>query len=118
MKSMLFAALMILSQASFAAIIGSDYDSRHQNVIEKAVKSDCGYLRDLTYVSSKQVVVHVDQGIRDVNFTTILTGVSRIDQGVFDNYKVIVKSNYADMYDHSTANWGAYSVESVQCIQE
>jgi hypothetical protein len=115
MKTALFVFSMISFQVASAAIGGSDYHSRHQEIIEKFIRSECGIMRDLHQISSQEKVIVIDQGIRDVEYVTVLSGVQRIDQGIFDSYKIKVKSEFHDMYDHSSNDWGAYSVSSVTC---
>ena len=115
MKTTILALALILSQASFAAISASKFEARHNNVIETAVTENCGYFRDLTVVETKSESIRVDNGITDVKYTTVLTGVQRMDQNIFDTFEITVESEYADMYDHTTQNWGAYSVTSVSC---
>jgi hypothetical protein len=109
--------VLFLSQVSFAAITGSDYEPRHQALIENVVAVACagGYVGKLTQVSSLVVEDRVDNGIVDRYFTTELGYNVRIDQGVYDYYRVTVKSLLADAYDHETKNWGIYSIESVVC---
>jgi hypothetical protein len=38
-----------------------------------------------------------------------------MDQNIFDEYQIVVESEYADMYDHVNQTWGAYFVNSVKC---
>lgn len=119
MKTMLSAALMILSTESFASIINSDYEKRHQQVIESAIASECQIIvKNLTQILSKEEVIRVDNGVEDIHFTTVLKGLRKIDQGVFDNYKITVKSTYSDSYDHNSGDWGAYTVQSIKCEME
>lgn len=115
MKTLMALLVVVASQVSVAAINYSNYEERHQQLIENAVERNCGYAGTLEQVNSQEVVDQVDQGIRDVYYTTTLKMTVRVDQGVFDNYTVIVKSQFADMYDHVTKNWGVYSVDNVHC---
>ncbi len=115
MKTTILALTLILSQASFAAIAESTYEVRHNGIIENAITENCGYFRDLTVVEAKSESIRIDNGITDVKFTTVLTGLQRLDQNIFDEFEITVESEYADMYDHSTQNWGAFSVSSVSC---
>lgn len=118
MKKVLVVLSLALSQVSFAAITGSTLESRHATIVEKAIVENCGYFRDLTELSSKKTLIHVDNGITDAKFTTVLTGLQRLDQNIFDKYTITVESEYADMYDHSAQDWGAFSVTSVNCSME
>jgi hypothetical protein len=115
MKTTIIALSLLVSQVSFAAIINSTYAVRHQQVIKQAIERNCGFLGDLTQVSSKEKVIQIDQGIRDVHYTTVLSGFQLIDQGVFDDYRITIKSEYADHYDHDARDWGHFSVTSVKC---
>jgi VIT1/CCC1 family predicted Fe2+/Mn2+ transporter len=118
MKKMLLLTSLLLSQVSFAAISESKLELRHQALIENAIDANCGSFRELTEVNTSEVVIQIDQGIRDIKYTTVLTGLQRMDQNIFDRFAIIVESEYADMYDHSTQNWGAYSVTKVSCRME
>lgn len=114
--SMILTLAMTLSfSTSFAAIEASDYELRHLNKIEAAIAKECFLRGSFSQVSSKVTEIIVDQGIRDLSFLTVFTHRDWIDQGVFDDYKVTVESDYADMYDHDEANWGSYSVSRVSC---
>lgn len=115
MKKMLVALSVVFSQVSFASIADSKYEARHLNIIETSIVKNCGNFKNLTQVDSKEKVIVIDQGIRDVQFTTTLTGLKRVDQTIFDEYEIVVESEYADMYDHNSQNWGAYNVTSVTC---
>jgi hypothetical protein len=118
MKKILLVLSLVISNISFAAIANSKYEARHQSLILEAIGTNCGNLRELNQIEATEDVVVVDQGIRDVKFTTVLTGLYKIDQNVFDQYKITVESNYADMYDHSAKDWGVFSVSSVNCVME
>lgn len=111
-----FLVFLIISQHSFAAIYHSNYDARHLSVIEEAISQQCTVNTDaLIQKSDSAEVINVDQGIKDINFTTLLETQVRVDQNIFELKKIVVKSHYADMYDHQSQNWGFYSVESVNC---
>lgn len=114
MKSILILFVLLLSNTCFAAIVDSTYDLRHQSLIEQAVQT-CGYNGIVTQLSSEEVVVDVDQGVQDVYYTTMLSVKVGIDQYLYDEYRVRVTSEYADMYDHSAADWGFYSITSTNC---
>ena len=118
MKKMLLLTSLLLSQVSFAAISESKLELRHQALIEKAIDANCGSFRELTEVNTSEVVIQIDQGIRDIKYTTVLTGLQRLDQNIFDRYEIVVESEYADMYDHSAQDWGAYNVTKVSCRME
>jgi hypothetical protein len=110
MKSLVFVATVLVSQMALSAIKFSNYEQRHQEVIEKAILRDCGLSGLVIQLSSDEEVINVDQGIRDVNYTTeIMVRVGLVQ------HPVTVKSAYADMYDHANKNWGVYSVEQVSC---
>lgn len=115
MKSLFLILALTSTKLSFASIADSKYEERHQLTIEKAITSGCGHFRDLVQVASSEEVIEVDQGIHDVKFKTILSGLQRLDQNIFDRYTITVESQYADMYDHESKNWGVYSVDSVFC---
>ena len=107
---------LLLSQSSFAGIYHSNYDPRHLAVIEETVGRVCGISTDaLIQKSELSEIVKVDQGITDMNYTTVLETQLRLDQNIFEIKKMVVKSYYSDMYDHQAKDWGVYSVESVNC---
>jgi len=110
----LFIGLLLVGSAS-AEIINSNYDVRLNNAIETAITNECNEMDDLTLVSSKVEEDHVDQGITDLKYTTVLSGQQRYDQNIFDQYKIVVESEYADIYDHSTGKYGWYYVKNVEC---
>lgn len=114
MKALILIGVLILSKTGFAAIADSNYELRHQAAIEQAITT-CGFSGVATQLSSEEVVVNVDQGIRDVLYTTVLSVRVPMDQYLFDDYRVSVKSEFADMYDHNAADWGVYSVTSINC---
>lgn len=115
MKKTLLILALTMTSTAFAAIPNSKYEDRHQVAIEKAISKNCGNFRDLVQVGSTEEVIMIDNGIRDIKYKTILTGLQRLDQNIFDSYTISVESNYADMYDHEAREWGAYSVDSVFC---
>jgi hypothetical protein len=71
--------------------------------------------RSLTLLKTTEQVVQVDQGVRDVYYNSQFTMSVRIDNGVFDQYTVTVKSAVFDQYDHKNATWGAFQVLEVSC---
>ncbi len=114
----LFFVFLMLSTSLFAGIPGSSFEKRHQDLIVKAIDSQCGILRNLEQLSSEQKIIVIDQGIQDVEYSTVLRGFMLLDQGVFDSYIVTVKSEFGDFYDHDARDWGHYSVSSVRCEVE
>ncbi len=100
---------------ALGSIQGSPFSSRHQEVITKAVEIDCGAAFQLNYLSHSQIDERVDQGIIDTRFRTKLEMIVRVDQGVFDFYRVVVHSSYFSQFDHAQKDWGHYSVDSVTC---
>ena len=115
MKTTIALVTLLLTQTSFATIINSKYEPRHLSEISRAIIEECGHFYKIEQLESKEEVIQVDQGIRDVIYTTKFEATDRIDQGVFDLYSITVVSEFADMYDHANRNWGVYSVKSVQC---
>lgn len=115
MKTVLVLFTVLVAQLASAEVKNSAYEARHLSLIEQSVQKNCEIYTDLTQVSSTETVVRVDQGIQDVYFTTVLEARVRFDQGVWDDYTIIVESVLADAYDHSSQNWGIYSVNSVKC---
>lgn len=104
---MLFSFLFL--QTAMAAIPGSNYELRHQDIIVNALEKDCGRFEDLQQISSQEVEIRIDQGIKDVKFTTVLHG---------DSYTITVESYLSDSYDHAAREWGIYSVDRVKCELE
>lgn len=118
MKKTILALTLIFSQASFATVLGSSYEARHLKAIEEAITRNCGNFGELKQLRSFEEVINVDNGIRDIRFTTVLTGLKRMDQNIFDEYVIVVGSDYSDMYDHQSKDWGVYSVSDVTCEME
>lgn len=118
MKNALILLSLVFTQVSLAAINNSNYVARHQAIIEKEIQKRCGYMRNLTVISSTEEVIHIDQGITDVKFLTILKGEQKMDQNIFDTFTITVASEYADGYDHTAQDWGFYNVNSVKCEME
>lgn len=115
MKNALIIVSLLISQTVFAQINNSQNNPRHQAAIVTAIENNCGYMRDLTQIAQTEEVIRVDNGITDRKYTTILSGFKRLDQYIFDEYEIVVNSDYADMYDHAAQDWGSYSVSSVTC---
>lgn len=109
MKSILLATIaLIIGTAAQAEILNSQYDSRHQAMLEKASLKACGVNHGaLTQVYSSVVKHKVDQGITDYYFTTQLT--------LNNTYTITAQTMLADAYDHTAQDWGIYSVESIIC---
>ena len=115
MKKLLIGFIALTSVSAFASLSNTGYEARHITVVEKALEKNCGTFKNLELVAKSEEVIRVDQGIRDVYYTTVLTGDKRLDQNTFDTYEITIKSEYADMYDHTNKDWGVYSVTSVSC---
>ncbi len=115
MKLMIMMLALITNLAFAVEIEGSDYSKRHIKALDRAIINNCGYLFDYVLVSSEEEVIQIDQGTRDVKYRTILSAVRRIDQGISDNYRISILSEYADHYDHVEKDWGSYSVQYVRC---
>ncbi len=119
MKTILLTTIaLLIGTAAQAEIQNTQYDARHQAMLEKAVAKACNNYNDarkLVQISSSVVKHKVDQGITDLYFTTELELTIRIDQGVYDIYTVKAKTLLADAYDHTAQDWGIYSVESISC---
>ncbi|MEQ1722454.1 MAG: hypothetical protein ABL930_04710 [Pseudobdellovibrio sp.] len=118
MKNLLVIISLLATQAAFAQISNSQNNPRHQAVMVAAIQNNCGYMRDLTQVSQTEEIVRVDNGIQDVRYVTVLSGLQRMDQNIFDQYEITVLSEYADMYDHTAQDWGAYFATTVTCVMK
>lgn len=118
MKMSLIALSLLFAQASLAEIKDSQYEVRHQNLLETEILKNCGQMRDLNQISSIQQVIQIDNGIQDIKFKTVLSGLLRLDQNIFDKYIITVHSEYSDMYDHSSGEWGVYSLNDISCVME
>ena len=110
--------VMLMANAN-ASILGSELEHDHQLLIQEGIEKSCQVKPfSLEQISSQETIVRIDQGIRDVYFTTQLEMKVKIDQGVFDTFKVVVKSALFDHYDHANKRWGAYAIESVECTEK
>ena len=112
---MLAVLFVLLTQQAFAWIPNSKLEPRHQTVIAQAIINKCFHFSEIEERSSRSEMIQIDQGIRDYSFISEYQVRVWVDQGLFDDYRVIVQSYYADHYDHQAQNWGHYSVESVKC---
>lgn len=117
MKTILLTTIaLLIGTAAQAQILNSDYDSRHQSMLEQASFNACRVNGGKLTQLSTSVVKHVvDQGIIDLYYTTELELTVKIDQGIYDTYQVTVKSLLASAYDHTAQDWGIYSVEAISC---
>ena len=115
MKLAFLVTAILTSQTSFAQIKNSNYEMRHQSLIEDSIVEKCGSVRNLTQHSQTESLVRIDNGIVDVKYTTVIHGNLTVDQYVSDEYTIIIESVKSDMYDHAAAQWGAYSVNTVTC---
>lgn len=117
MKRIILLTLLTLNITAQADILNSDLDPVHQKLITEAVAEKCYLSGDLTLVANTTKVDVVDQGIRDIYFTTKFTTTDTYDQNISDKYLVTVNSVKSDQYDHVNKNWGVYLVESVKCVR-
>lgn len=116
MKTFLMSVIVTLFTASaFASLENSAYTPRHQKTIRDAIVQTCLFRGEFTQKSTTAEEVHIDQGITDYDYTTVLTHQHRVDHEEFETFLITVKSHYSDMYDHEAQDWGAYSVSSVKC---
>jgi|GEM_PF-731518 len=109
--------ILIASSSVFAKIRNSGLEERHQALIEQEVYKSCGISPILTEVFVQEEQVRIDNGIVDIHYRIQLEGKVGIDQYIYDTYKINVSSTQSAMYDHNTQNWGAYTVEVVNCLQ-
>lgn len=111
----LAAALFVTTVASANSIRQSTKEVDHQAKIADAVWTQCGWHKDLTEVSEVVREVKVDQGIKDLYYTTKMHMTVRIDQGYFEQFEATVESILSDSYDHQARRWGVYQVLTVSC---
>jgi len=84
--------------------------------IESAIVKSCGISTDaLIQKSDLETPDQIDNGIRDVHYTTVFETQLEIAKNTFEVRRIIVQSFYADMYDHQAQEWGSYSVQNVNC---
>lgn len=115
MKTILAVLMFSFALPSFADIYVSVLSQRHQAVIVKAVAEKCFLRGELNELRTEVRVDQVDQGVIDYYYTSEFKTYNRIDQGVFDEYKVVVESAVFSGYDHEAQDWGMISVQSVKC---
>ncbi|MCK6593921.1 MAG: hypothetical protein L6Q33_01870 [Bacteriovoracaceae bacterium] len=114
----LLVVIPFIAFSTFASLTSTGYEARHVELLKTALDNSCGSFRNLEVLSKDEEIIRVDQGIRDVKYTTVLTGEQRMDQNIFDTYEIVIKSEYSDMYDHVNKDWGVYSVTSVNCVMK
>lgn len=110
MKNMLvLLATVLLSQSVFAQTIsGSNYEQDHQDVIVEAITKHCSVpATALSQLSSNQKVIKIDQGIKDIEYTTEIR--SR-------EYVITVISYYSNFHNPMNANhYTVIGLESSYC---
>lgn len=111
MKFLIALSLAVLSISALA----SSHSERHLAAITKAVAEKCFIASKLTEVKTIVREDRVDQGVVDYYYSSEFTAVVRIDQGVFDTYRVAVESAIFSAYDHEARDWGLIAVDSVKC---
>jgi len=111
---MKFIIALILTAHSFTAL-ATTIEQRHMAAIAKAVAKSCYIGSKLTQVKTTVREDRVDQGVVDYYYSSEFTAVVRIDQGVFDTYRVDVESAIFSAYDHVEQDWGMIEVKSVKC---
>lgn len=116
MKAFALILILSISQIVSAEILHSNYEARHQELIEKAIAKEC-YLRIAKATQTENTVVtrKIDNGITDRTYTTSILVLAGVDEYHSEDWSVVITTQYADMYDHENKNWGVYSVESVKC---
>lgn len=117
MKMVLLCTALCMNISAQAAVLNSGLDSRHQDSIVKAVSEQCFLSGDLKMLGKKELIVAIDQGVRDVYYEMKFETSDTYDQVISDNYVVTVNSVKWDQYDHENKDWGSYSVTSVQCVR-
>lgn len=113
MKFLAFVLTGVFSLSALGAsieILGSNYELRHQRLIAVEVAKQCGAFELAEVVESATEIIHVDQGIVDKRFTTVLL----LSEGAHSR-TAVVTTYFGDHYDHESKNWGAYSVEATAC---
>lgn len=105
---------LFISVNTQAEILNTTLEQRHASLIEEAIAKNCG-VYNLVEVKTDVEEIRVDNGITDKKFESLFVGLKRLDQNIFDQYQVTVKSEYADAYDHEARDWGIFSVTNVAC---
>ncbi len=114
MKQIILLLTLAAAQICQAEITNASYDRAHTSIIAEAIKQKCNVDGAMRITASTEQSVSVDNGITDIYYTTEVQIQEKMDQ--FSSATMAsVKSMKSDMYDHSTKNWGAYSVISVEC---
>lgn len=99
-----------------AQIENSNYEQRHQTLLENKIYKTCEVaFGRIIQISEATIEDRVDQGVVDFYYTSEFELIVKYDQGVIDRYSVTTKSAKHDMYDHDLKDWGVYSVSSVNC---
>jgi hypothetical protein len=115
MIQLLVTGLILIGSQAFSAIQNSKLELRHQELIQNSLLQSCGSFRNLKEVQTTVIQQQVDQGIIDYYFTSLFHFTIRVDNGVFDQYKALVRSSYHSAYDHQSGHWGLYQVNQVNC---
>jgi hypothetical protein len=116
MKSLfIFAAALFFTIAAQSEILSSHYDERHQALLESAILESCGVSGQITQKSSDETSEVVDNGQRDIYYTTKFELTVRVDQNLYDTYYITAKSAKYDYFDHESGEMGKYVIESILC---
>ncbi|MFP5385706.1 MAG: hypothetical protein ACLGHN_06475 [Bacteriovoracia bacterium] len=108
-------AFTLMTILSANASTASSFSPRHLKKITDAVAKKCYLVGNLQEVATHTRVDRVDQGIIDYYYKSEFLMEVRVDQGLFDTYKVNVDSAIFDAYDHADKDWGIITVDSVSC---
>ncbi len=91
--------------------------ARHMKLIERAVAQKCYLHGELQLLENVETVDRIDQGVIDYYYASTFLTRQRVDQYIFDTYKVVVNSAIFSAYDHDAGDWGLIEVQSVSCKQ-
>jgi hypothetical protein len=119
MKKLIYALVLsfTLPQFAIAEIRGSEYEERHQKLIETEIYQQCRLWGTLTQLASEVVIDKVNEEYRDEYYTTKLEMKVGIDQYAYDTYEILVKSSRHDFYDNDEdKKIVLFKVKSVLCL--
>ena len=115
MKLTFIAFVFTLMTVLSANASTASFSSRHMKKITDAIAKKCYLTGKLQEVATQTRVDRVDQGIIDYYYKSEFLMEVRVDQGLYDTYKVKVDSAIFDAYDHADQDWGIITVDSVSC---
>ena len=110
--------ISILVLGLFASVVQSQTaqdgkEPRHLDLVREAIMHECGVKGSISSTTVQVITKRVDQGITDYGYNSEISLRVALNDSRTQILKFNVISDFADMYDHNTKNWGVYHVSKV-----